>query len=387
MGKSATSKPFTIAVPEKVLKDLRRRLNRTRLPDEISESGWRYGTSLAYVSELIDYWRDTYDWRTQERSLNRFPQYLVRLSGIRLHYMRVPGVGPEPLPLIITHGWPGSVYEFVKVIGPLTDPARFGGDPDDAFTVVVPSVPGYGFSHVSGQRRLNVQEIADLFSVLMTEVLGYRRFAAQGGDWGALITGRLGYAHSDKVLGIHLNMVPVAPHPADRTNLTPAEEAFLKDSERFFREETGYQWIQGTKPQTLSYGLNDSPAGLAAWITEKFYSWTDCHGNIESRVTKDDLLTNIMLYWVTQTINSSFWLYYEMRHRPWRLGKGERINVPTAMAMFPGELVCPPREWVARVCDLQQWSPMPSGGHFAALEEPELLVEDIRKFFRSLRTK
>lgn len=375
-----------IAVPEKVLEDLNERLDRTRLPDEIPESGWKYGASRAYVSDLIDYWREKFDWRIQERLLNSFPQYLVQLSDITLHYIHVPGVGPDPLSLIITHGWPGSVYEFVKIIGPLTDPVKYGGDRSDAFTVVAPSVPGYGFSHVPGQRRLNVQEIADLFSRLMTEVLGFRRFAAQGGDWGAFITGRLGYAYPDKVVGIHLNMLPVAPHPADRTDLTRAEEVFFKDSEYFRQEETGYQWIQGTKPQTLAYGLNDSPVGLAAWITEKFYTWTDCHGDIESRVTKDDLLTNIMIYWVTQTINSSFWLYYEMRHRPWRLGRGERINSPTAMAVFPGELARPPREWVERVCNLQQWSPMPSGGHFAALEEPELLVEDIRKFFRGLRT-
>ncbi len=385
MATHGAPQPFTIAVPEEVLRDLRERLARTRLPDEIPESAWQYGTSRAYVSELVEYWRTAYDWRARERLLNGFPQYLVQLADIRLHYLHVPGKGPAPLPLVISHGWPGSIYEFVKVIGPLTDPARYGGDPADAFTVVAPSLPGYGFSHVPGQRRVDISGIADLFAELMTEVLGYRRFAAQGGDWGSLVTGRLGYAHADKVVGIHLNMLPVAPHPADRTNLSAAEEKFFKDSERFLKEETGYQWIQGTKPQTLAYGLNDSPAGLAAWITEKFYTWTDCRGDIESRVTKDDLLTNIMLYWVTQTINSSFWLYYEMRHNPWRLGRGEKIAVPTAVAVFPGELSVPPREWAERICNLRQWTPMPSGGHFAALEEPQLLVDDIRKFFRVLR--
>jgi pimeloyl-ACP methyl ester carboxylesterase len=385
MTAHAAPQPFTISVPEEVLRDLQERLGRTRLPDEIGGSAWQYGSSRAYVSELVAYWRSAYDWRAQERFLNGFPQYLVQLGDIRLHYLHVPGVGPKPLPLVISHGWPGSIYEFVKIIGPLTDPGRHGGDPADAFTVVAPSLPGYGFSHAPGQRRLNIAQIADLFAELMAEVLGYGCFVAQGGDWGSLVTGRLGYAHGDKVAGIHLNMLPVAPHPADRTNLSPAEEAFLKESERFLKEETGYQWIQGTKPQTLAYGLNDSPAGLAAWLTEKFYTWTDCHGDIESRVTKDDLLTNIMLYWVTQTINSSFWLYYEMRHNPWRLGRGEKIAVPTAVAIFPGELSVPPREWAERICNLQQWTPMPSGGHFAALEEPRLLVEDIRKFFRTLR--
>jgi pimeloyl-ACP methyl ester carboxylesterase len=219
----------------------------------------------------------------------------------------------------------------------------------------------------------------------MTDVLGFSRFGAQGGDWGAFITGRLGYAYPQHLIGIHLNMVPVAPHPSERADLSAAEEAFLKESDAWRAEETGYQWIQGTKPQTLAYALNDSPAGLAAWIVEKFYAWTDCHGDIESRMSKDALLTNIMLYWVTQTINSSFWLYYQMRHRPWRLGRGERITVPTAVAAFPREIIRPPREWVARVCNLQRWTAMAAGGHFAALEEPQALVEDIRAFYRALR--
>ena len=274
------------------------------------------------------------------------------------------------MPLLLSHGWPGSIYEFVHVIGPLTDPARYGGDPRDAFTVVAPSLPGYGFSHVPNQRRLNIAEIAALFQRLMTEVLGWARFGAQGGDWGAFITGRLGYTYSQNLIGIHLNMVPVAPHPSARTNLSVAEEAFITESEAWRAEETGYQWIQGTKPQTLAYALNDSPAGLAAWITEKFYSWTDSHGDIESRVSKDALLTNIMLYWVTQTINSSFWLYYQMRHQPWRLGRGERITVPTAVAAFPGEIIRPPREWAARVCNLQRWTPMAAGGILQLWKNP-----------------
>jgi microsomal epoxide hydrolase len=219
----------------------------------------------------------------------------------------------------------------------------------------------------------------------MTEVLRYPRFCAQGGDWGAFITACLGLAYPDSMTGIHLNMLPVAPHPKDRTDLTPAEDSFLKKSVDFLAEETGYQWIQGTKPQTLAYGLNDSPAGLAAWITEKFHGWSDCHGEIESRIDKDSLLTGIMFYWVTQTINSSFWLYYQMRHHPWRLGPGERIEVPTAVAAFPREILRPPREWAARVCNLQRWTPMAVGGHFAALEEPQALVDDIRSFFREFR--
>jgi microsomal epoxide hydrolase len=250
---------------------------------------------------------------------------------------------------------------------------------------VAPSLPGYGFSHIPNQRRLNIEAIAALFQRLMTEVLGLVRFGAQGGDWGAFITARLGYTYPENLIGIHLNMVPVAPHPSERTNLSAAEKAFITESEAWRAEETGYQWIQGTKPQTLAYALNDSPAGLAAWIAEKFSSWTDAHGDIERRVSKDALLTNIMLYWVTQTINSSFWLYYQMRHHPWRLGRGEHITVPTAVAAFPGEIIRPPREWAARVCNLQRWTPMAAGGHFAALEEPQALVEDIRAFYRGLR--
>ncbi|MFC1886454.1 epoxide hydrolase family protein [Thermodesulfobacteriota bacterium] len=381
-----TPEPFTIAVSEDVLDDLRRRLSLTRWPDEIPGSGWQYGANLSYIKNLIAYWQNEYDWRTQERLLNSFPQYKVQLDDIGLHYVHVRGVGPNPLPLIISHGWPGSIYEFVKIIGPLTDPASHGGDPQDAFTVVAPSLPGYGFSHIPDQRRLSSGEMADLFARLMTDVLDFPRFGAQGGDWGALITGRLGFAFPEQLVGIHLNMLPVAPHPIDRSDLTPDEEAFIKKRKNFAAEETGYQWIQGTKPQTLAYSLNDSPAGLAAWITEKFYTWTDCHGDIESRVSKDNLLTNIMLYWVTQTINGSFWLYFQSRHTPWRLGPGEKIKVPTAMASFPGELSRPPREWVARVCNLQRWTSMSSGGHFAALEEPQALVDDIRAFYRNLRS-
>lgn len=385
MVRGAVPEPFVISVAEEVLVDLRQRLDRTRWPDEISGTGWQYGTNLSYLKQLVHYWREDFDWRKQERLLNCFEQYRLQLDDITLHFIHQPGVGPDPIPLLISHGWPGSVWEFHRIIGPLTDPARHGGDPRDAFTVVAPSLPGYGFSHVSNQRRLDLEDVAELFHRLMTEVLGYSRFGAQGGDWGAFITARLGLVHPASIVGLHLNMLPVAPHPRDRTNLTPAEDAFLKESAIFLAEETGYQWIQGTKPQTLAYGLNDSPVGLAAWITEKFHSWSDCHGEIERSIDKDSLLTDIMLYWVTQTINSSFWLYHQMRHRPWRLGPGERIEAPTAVAAFPKEILRPPREWAARVCNLRRWTPMAVGGHFAALEEPQALIDDIRSFFREFR--
>jgi pimeloyl-ACP methyl ester carboxylesterase len=385
MAATPNPEPFSVNVPETQLQDLGRRLAETRWPDEVGGSGWRYGTSLAYMKELIAYWRDEFDWRQQERLLNGFRQFRVDLGDIRLHFIHQPGVGPKPLPLLVLHGWPGSIFEFVKVIGPLTDPASHGGDPQDAFTVVAPSLPGYGFSHKPNQRRIGIEETADLFVRLMADVLGYPQFGGQGGDWGSFVAARLGLAHSDRVAGVHLNMLPVAPHPSERTDLTAAEEAFVKESAHFYAEETGYQWIQGTKPQTLSYGLNDSPAGLAAWIVEKFHTWTDCGGDVETRVSKDELLANVTLYWLTGTINSSFWYYYQMRHHPWRLGKGERIPVPTGIAAFPQEILRPPKEWAARVCNLCRWTQMPRGGHFAALEEPRRLVEDIRSFFRELR--
>lgn len=384
MMKSKTPERFAIAVNEEILEDLGHRLAQTRWTDEIPDSGWTYGASLSYMKELIAYWKDVYDWRKQEKILNSFPQYTVQIDDIQLHYLHVPGKGPDPMPLILSHGWPGSFTEFTKIIGPLTDPAAYGGDPKDAFTVVAPSLPGYGFSHVPNQRRLSAEEMVDMFHHLMTETLGYASFIAQGGDWGGLLTSIFGYKYPENVVGIHLNMIATAPDQSDIGDLSPAEMAFfLKMGE--FKDEAGYTQIQGTKPQTLGYGLNDSPVGLAAWITEKFYTWTDSHGDIESSLSKDDLLNNIMIYWVTQTIQSSFWLYYNSRNDAWKLPKGERITVPTAVGSFPAEISRPPREWVERTCNVTHWTDMESGGHFAALEKPELLAEDLRDFLRTLK--
>ncbi|MGE0825286.1 MAG: epoxide hydrolase family protein [Candidatus Binatia bacterium] len=380
-----TPEPFTINIPEEVLHDLRERLGRVRWPGEIPNSDWDYGSNLAYMKELVEYWRTKYDWRAQERQLNTWPHFKVTIDGQRIHYIHARGKGPKPLPLIITHGWPGSIYEFMEVIGPLTDPAAHGGDPADAFDVIAPSLPGYGFSDPTNRRKVNISQIAEWFAVLMKDVLGYARYGAQGGDWGAMVTSRLGFANPQNVVGIHLNMVGVAPHPANRQNLSPAEQEFLKSMGKWRGEETGYQGIQGTKPQTLGYGLNDSPTGLCAWITEKFRTWSDCDGNVEKSYTKDQLLTNITIYWVTQTINSSTRLYYEERHHPWLMGKDEKIAVPTAIALFPKEIACPPREWAERAYNVQRWTPMPAGGHFAAMEQPKLLVDDVRAFFRGLR--
>jgi pimeloyl-ACP methyl ester carboxylesterase len=380
-----TPRPLMIQIAEEVLGDLRERLRRMRWPDEVPDAGWRYGTDLNYMKDLVAYWRDIYDWRKHEVLLNEFKQFSVPLAGIDLHFIHEPGIGPKPLPLLLSHGWPGSVWEFHQLIPLLTDPARFGGDPADAFTVVAPSLPGYGFSFRPNQPRFGIVEIADVFARLMTDVLGYARFAAQGGDWGAFITSCLGQAYPDRVVGIHLNLLPLRRDVSDPVNPTAEERAYLDELRQWLNEETGYQWIQGTKPQTLAYGLTDSPVGLAAWIVEKFRTWSDCGGDIERRFTKDELLTNIMMYWVTGAINSSFWPYYARRHAPWPIPDGARITVPTAYAAFPREIVRPPRAWAERVYDIQRWTPMPAGGHFAALEEPAALAADVRAFFRELR--
>jgi pimeloyl-ACP methyl ester carboxylesterase len=378
---------FTVNVPDAILVDLRQRLERARFPDEPPDAGWRYGTELGYLRSLVDYWRDRYDWRAAERELNRFRQFTVPLAGIDLHFIHEPGVGPAPMPLLLSHGWPGSVWEFHKLIPLLTDPARFGGDPGDAFTVVAPSLPGYGFSFRAGQPRFGITQIADAFATLMTEVLGYRRFAAQGGDWGGFITSRLGFAYPDRLAGIHVNLLAVRRDPASIANPTEEERQYAGELQQWLREETGYQWIQGTKPQTLAYALTDSPVGLAAWIVEKFRSWSDCGGDVEHRFTKDELLTNIMIYWVTGAIGSSFWPYYARFHEPWPIPDGARIEVPTAYAAFPGEIVRPPRSIAERTYAIRRWTEMPSGGHFAALEEPEALAADLRAFFRDLRSE
>jgi len=378
-------KPFKITVPDETLKDLRDRLARVRWPDEIPGAGWRHGTDLAYMKELVAYWRERYDWRRHEAQLNAFRQFTAPVAGIDLHFIHEPGVGPRPLPLLLSHGWPGSVWEFHKILPLLTDPGRFGGDPADAFTIVAPSLPGYGFSFRPDQPRFGVLEIADAFATLMTEVLGYERFGAQGGDWGAFVTARLGYAYPERLAGIHLNLLTLRRDIKPPANPTAEETQYLKDLGHWLREEAGYQWIQGTKPQTLAYGLTDSPVGLAAWIVEKFRTWSDCGGDVERRFTKDELLTNVMLYWVTGAIGSSFWPYYARYHDDWPIPDGARVAVPMGHAAFPREIVRPPRAWAERVFDVRRWTAMPAGGHFAALEEPQALAGDLRAFFRGLR--
>lgn len=378
--------PFHIHVPETDLSDLRDRLILTRWPDEIEGSAWGYGSNLAYTKELIEYWISDFDWRTQETALNSLSNFRVEVDdGMSIHFIHEKGVGPNPMPLIITHGWPSSIAEMQKIIPLLTDPGSHGGDPADAFDVVVPSMPGYGYSDRPRNPGMNVTEIARLWHKLMTEGLGYERFAAQGGDWGAAVTSRLGFDYPDSVAGIHITMAGAASSTPPDAELSDAERQYLAERREWQNSEGGYGHIQGTKPQTLAYGLNDSPAGLAAWIVEKFRTWSDCNGDVETRFTKDELLTNITIYWATKSISSSVRLYYESRRSPTTFPDGKKVTVPTAFAAFPVEIGHPPREWVERAYNVQHWTQMPTGGHFAAHEEPELLAEDIREFFRSVR--
>src|SRR6266853_1166482 len=377
----------TLHIPEPAIADLRERLARARFPDQAPGPAWSYGTDLEYLRQLVDYWGRSFDWRAQEARLNAFPQFKTGLFDIGLHFLHVRGQGPSPLPLLLLHGWPGSVFEFLDIIPRLTDPARFGGDPADAFTVVAPSLPGYGLSFKPGQSRFGVEEIADCVAELMHDVLGYTRFGAQGGDWGAAVTSRLGYAHADRMIGIHINLMMAAGRdPSSFSNPTEEERQYLSELAHWTREETGYQWIQGTRPQTLAFGLTDSPAGLAAWIVEKFRAWSDCGGDVESAISRDRMLADIALYWFTGAIGSSFWPYYARLHGPAILPVGDTISVPAGYAQFPREILKPPRSAAARVfTDIRRWSIMPKGGHFAALEQPELLAGEVRAFFRDLR--
>ena len=379
--------PYKIEIPDSVLDDLKSRLERTRWPDELPGTGWDYGSNLDYVKELVEYWRTKFDWHAQEKLINSFSHFKSKVDGLNIHFIHEKGKGPNPMPLVITHGWPGTFFEMYKVIPMLSDPASHGGDPADAFDVVAPSMPGYGFSDATDKRGLSVLSISDLWAKLMSENLGYQKFAAQGGDWGARVTAKLGLSHGDKVIGIHTTSTssPTPYQGPGTRELSETENAMLAQRVQWLADEGGYSHIQATKPQTLSYGLNDSPAGLAAWIVEKYRTWSDCGGDVESRFTKDELLTTITIYWVTQSINSSTRLYYESFFQAWDLAKDEKIQVPVAIASFPRENSVPLREWAERSFNIQQWTDMPSGGHFAALEEPDRLVEDIRKFFRGLR--
>ena len=378
---------FRLDVPDEAIADLRSRLQRVRWPDEPPLEPWSTGTSVAYLQDLVRYWQSRFDWRSWEAKLNAFRQFKVPTHGIDLHFIHEEGRGPNPMPLLLSHGWPGSVFEFHKLIPMLTDPERFGGDAADSFTVVAPSLPGYALSFAPGQKRFSVEEIAACFATLMTDVLGYARFGAQGGDWGGFIASVLGHRHAVRLIGIHLNLLAVRRDPKMVANPNAEEKAFLADLTDWLKEETGYQAIQGTKPQTLAFGLTDSPAGLAAWIVEKFRTWSDCGGVPENAISRDEMLANICLYWFSGAIGSSFWPYHARLHGPWPIPEGETVDVPTGYAAFPKEIVRPPRSLAEKTyVDIRRWSVLDKGGHFAALEQPEVLAHEIREFFRPLRS-
>ena len=378
--------PFRISVPEDALADLRDRIGRTRWPDEIAGSAWDYGTNLHDLRELLAYWRNRFDWRAQEERLNAFAHFLADVEGLRLHFLREPGRGPDPIPILLLHGWPSTFFEMSKLLPLLADPASHGGDPDDSFDVVAPSLPGCGFSERPREPGMHKTRMASLFAKLMTDVLGYDRFAARGGDIGAGVVSLLALDHPDRLIGIHLSDVYRPYLGPGARHFTDPERRFFEEERIWMEKEGAYDHLQATKPQTLGYGLNDSPAGLAAWIVEKYRSWSDCGGDVERRFTKDEILTQLTLYWVTETINSANRLYFERDRAPRPLGPEDRVRVPTAVAIFPGDIDQPPREWGERVYDVRRWTVMARGGHFAALEEPELLARDIREFFRPMRT-
>ncbi len=380
----AEVRPFRIDVPQADLDDLRERLSRTRWTDEVEGAGWDYGTNLGYLRELVEYWRDGFDWRKQEAKLNEFAHFRAEVDGFGVHFVHERGKGPDPMPILLLHGWPDSFHRMHKIIPMLTDPASYGGDSADSFDVVAPSLPGFGFSDRPRERGWNTARDVALFEPLMTGVLGYERYAAHGGDGGSPISQALARSHPESVVGIHLTDIGWdKAMQIDPSTLSEAEQRYMGDLEQWSFQEGGYVMIQGSRPQTLGYGLNDSPVGLAAWILEKFRAWSDCDGDVEKRFTKDELLTNITIYWVTQTINSSIRGYYEGMH-DWSQPDSSRLEVPVGMALFPKDNP-PPREMAERFFDIEQWTEMPRGGHFAAMEEPDLLVGDVRKFFRGLR--
>jgi pimeloyl-ACP methyl ester carboxylesterase len=372
--------PFKLDIPEADLTDLRDRLARTRWPEREPVDDWSQGIPLDYVQALCRYWADSYDWRKTETRLNAFPQFRTQIDDLGIHFLHVRSPEPDALPIVMTHGWPGSIIEFHKVIGPLTDPVAHGGNAADAMHIVCPSLPGYGFSDKPTRTGWGVEHIADVWAELMAR-LGYTRYGGQGGDWGASVTTNLALRDPTHVAGIHVNMPSFLP---DRTatDLTEQELAALASLEHYRKWDSGYSTQQSTRPQTVGYGLVDSPAAQCAWIVEKFWSWTDCDGHPENVLTRDELLDNVMLYWLPATGASSARLYWES----FRTGSRDRVTVPTGVSIFPKEIFRPSRRWAeGRYADIQYWNELDKGGHFAAFEQPELFVNEIRSFFRKVR--
>lgn len=383
--------PFEISIPDAALEQLEDRLRRVRWADDLANSSWDYGTNLDYLKEVTDYWLHKYDWRAREREMNAFAHYRTTIDDVPIHFLVEPGRGPHPIPLILTHGWPCTFWDYRKLIGPLSDPAAFGGDPEDAFDVVVPSLPGFVFSMPLRKTGVNYWRTADLWVRLMRDVLGYERFAAHGVDWGSVVTAQLGHKYAEHMLGVHLTMLVPLPFFAgalpSESYFDPDERGWHQKNNAFIARETAYQAILGTKPQTVSYALADSPVGLCAWFLEKRRTWSGCGGDLETRFSKDDLIDSVALYWLTESVASSARYYYEAIHQPWSPSHDREpvVEAPTGVAVFPDEVVLSPRRWAEEYYNLERWTRMTSGGHFPELEEPEALVGDIRAFFRELR--
>jgi len=373
--------PFRIAASDDALEDLRRRLRATRWPEKEPVDDWSQGIPLGYVQDVCAYWAEKYDWRAREARLNRFPQFRTELDGLGIHFVHVRSKHPEALPLVVTHGWPGSIAEFQKVIEPLADPTAHGGDARDAFHVVCPSLPGYGYSDKPARAGWNVDRIGRAWAALMAR-LGYGRYGAQGGDWGAMVTTAVGLQDTEHCAGIHLNMPIAPPDPATMGSLSEREQGALASMQHYQEWDSGYSKQQSTRPQTVGYGLVDSPAGQAAWILEKFWAWTDCNGHPENVLTRDELLDNVMLYWLPATAASSARLYWESFRAP----NLAPVPVPTGCSIFPKEIFRCSRRWAEkRYTQLRYWNELERGGHFAAFEQPELYVREVRDCFRGLR--
>lgn len=389
LANNAPILPFEIQVSDTAIEDLQRRLAATRMPDQLAQTSWEYGTDSSYLAELLSYWQNDFDWREQESELNQFDQFKTEIDGLDMHFIHQRSENPDAIPLMVVHGWPGSVAEFTKIIGPLTDPAAHGGNIADSYHVIAPSLPGFGFSEKPNQAGYSPEKFAHILAALM-ERLGYEQYAIAGGDWGAIINRYLANNYPDRLIGLHSNMVLANP-PADealRNNVSEAESTLREARTAYMQNEVGYQQIQRTKPQSLGYGLNDSPAGLAAWIVEKFHGWTDmpqgADGDLDNHFTKDELLTNISIYWFTETITSSARIYYESSKTP--IAKPiEYIAVPTGAAVYPAEIYITPKSWVEAAYDLRHYTLMDKGGHFAALEQPESYINELNTFFRLLR--
>ena len=382
--------PFRIAIPQADLDDVRERLRRTRWPRQIGDNaGWQAGTELSFMQDLVDHWLHRYDWRAHEAAMNAFPQFRTVIDDVPVHFIHVKGKGPNPMPLIVNHGWPWTFWDMRRIIGPLSDPAAHGGDPADAFDVIAPSLPGFAFSSPLETPGMFFTPTADLWAKLM-ERLGYARFATQGGDIGSFVSAMLGHRHAQRVIGVHLHLLlpfhEPRPVPED---YAPEEREWGLKTATFMAEGSGYMAIQRSKPQTIAYAMHDSPVGLAAWLIEKRRDWADSGGDVEAVFSKDDLITTAMLYWLTDTYLSAAHHYYAARPEAIRAGfvhdRLPRIEAPTGVLQFKGDVALQPRRWAERFFNLQRWNVEETGGHFAPMEAPDALVNDLREFFRPLR--